>query len=75
MSDDKHTYKAEGDNVRVSGSVDPQGLDTTIKFGSDGTYSTSDPGVVLMLDRLADTEGVPITKVPQPKVVKSEREN
>ena len=63
MSDPKNTYKAEGENVRVSGSVDPEGLDTIVKFGSDGTYSTSDPGIILMLDRLADTASVPITRV------------
>ncbi len=63
MSAPKNTYKAEGENVRVSGSVDPEGLDTIVKFGSDGTYSTSDPGIILMLDRLAGTEAVPITKV------------
>ncbi len=63
MTDEKRTYKADGDNVVVSGSVDPQGLDTEVKFGSDGTYSTRDPGVILMLDRLADTPGIDIKRV------------
>lgn len=54
--DHKRTYIAPvGTEVRTS--VDPMGLQVLIVFDEEGRFETTDPGLIGILERLADAPG------------------
>jgi hypothetical protein len=58
--DPGQTYTAPEGTV-VGTQVDPMGLETIIEFKA-GKFTTTDPGLIAVLDQLSDNPDNPVTK-------------
>lgn len=59
MDAETRTYKCSP-RAQVNTSVDPEGIECLIKFDLKGKYTTSDPGVIAVLDKLAANPSNPV---------------